>query len=150
MSKAEDLPFMFSYSFLELLNADTFDVDVVMGSGVTHDNLQEVASSDCMIVHGTETPPLGSNGVDPQGKKLRMYRLKCERNKKEGNRLFIAIWNKEVLMVFCRLVVWKLNMLGANNMGCKRDNDETARVKPSPLRRGLLIEVLCLDVDNLD
>ncbi|GKA29485.1 hypothetical protein Tco_0715730 [Tanacetum coccineum] len=66
MSKADDLPFMFSYSFLELLNADTFDVDVVMGSGVTHDNLQEVVSSDCMIIHGTKTPPLGSNGVEPQ------------------------------------------------------------------------------------
>ncbi|GKC93284.1 hypothetical protein Tco_1158726, partial [Tanacetum coccineum] len=45
---------------------EAFDVDVVMGSGVTHDNLQEVASSDCMIIHGTKNPHLGSNGVDPQ------------------------------------------------------------------------------------
>ncbi|GJU04176.1 hypothetical protein Tco_1114514 [Tanacetum coccineum] len=29
---------------------------------------------------------------------------------------------------------FEFNVLGANNRGCKRANDETARVKPSPLR----------------
>ncbi|GKA89332.1 hypothetical protein Tco_0811144 [Tanacetum coccineum] len=49
-------------SIMDTTACSAFDVDVVPGSGITHDNLQEWASADCIIIHGRETQHMGSNG----------------------------------------------------------------------------------------